>query len=171
VTAVSKRKRGSAGSLVPTHVRMLSADFETIDALDVDAIVLGITTDIRPLRGASGLLDWRLCGRISQLLTSGAMHGSVGETLLSRCYNGVGATRLFLFGFGASNNIATEAPARFAHILRVLDKAKVGKIVLDLPPPGNPLLGMVEAHLFVPLGDRLDGIFLPEETYSALHSE
>jgi hypothetical protein len=29
-----------------------------------DALVVPVWSDVRPLRGAAGLLDWRLCGRL-----------------------------------------------------------------------------------------------------------
>ena len=33
-----------------------------------DALVVPVWSDVRPLRGAAGLLDWRLCGRLSQMI-------------------------------------------------------------------------------------------------------
>ena len=47
-----------------------------------DAIVVPLWTDVRPLRGAAGLLDWRLNGRLSQLLREGRLEGAAGEKLL-----------------------------------------------------------------------------------------
>jgi hypothetical protein len=47
-----------------------------------DAMVVPIWTDVRPLRGAAGLVDWRLCGRLSQVLREGRLAGTPGEKLL-----------------------------------------------------------------------------------------
>jgi len=47
-----------------------------------DALVVPLWTDVRPLRGAAGLLDWRLNGRLSQLLREDRLEGEVGEKLL-----------------------------------------------------------------------------------------
>jgi hypothetical protein len=47
-----------------------------------DALVVPLWTDVRPLRGAAGLLDWRLNGRLSQLLREGRVEGATGEKLL-----------------------------------------------------------------------------------------
>jgi hypothetical protein len=47
-----------------------------------DALVIPVWSDVRPLRGAAGLLDWRLCGKLSQMLRDGRLTGAVGEKLL-----------------------------------------------------------------------------------------
>jgi hypothetical protein len=47
-----------------------------------DALVVPVWSDVRPLRGAAGLLDWRLCGRLSQMIRDGKLTGSTGEKLL-----------------------------------------------------------------------------------------
>ncbi len=47
-----------------------------------DALVVSVWSDVRPLRGAAGLLDWRLCGRLSQMIRDGRVSGVSGEKLL-----------------------------------------------------------------------------------------
>ena len=47
-----------------------------------DALVVPVWSDIRPLRGAAGLLDWRLCGRLSQMIRDGRVSGTLREKLL-----------------------------------------------------------------------------------------
>jgi hypothetical protein len=47
-----------------------------------DALCVAVWTDVRPLRGAAGLLDWRMCGRLSALLASGKVTGRQGEQTL-----------------------------------------------------------------------------------------
>jgi len=47
-----------------------------------DVLVVPVWSDVRPLRGAAGLLDWRLCGRLSQMLREGRFSGTPGEKLL-----------------------------------------------------------------------------------------
>jgi Cytosol aminopeptidase family, N-terminal domain len=47
-----------------------------------DALCVPVWTDVRPLRGAAGLLDWRMCGRLSALLASGKVTGRQGEQTL-----------------------------------------------------------------------------------------
>jgi leucyl aminopeptidase len=45
-------------------------------------LIVPIWKDVRPLRGATGLLDWRLNGKLSNWLKSGRLDGSPGETML-----------------------------------------------------------------------------------------
>jgi hypothetical protein len=47
-----------------------------------DALCVPLWTDVRPLRGAAGLLDWRMCGRLSLMLASGKVTGAEGEQTL-----------------------------------------------------------------------------------------
>jgi hypothetical protein len=47
-----------------------------------DAICVAVWSDVRPLRGAAGLLDWRLCGRLSALVAAGKVTGDDGEQTL-----------------------------------------------------------------------------------------
>jgi hypothetical protein len=47
-----------------------------------DVLVVPIWSDVRPLRGATGLVDWRLCGKLSQMIRQGRLSGSTGEKLL-----------------------------------------------------------------------------------------
>jgi hypothetical protein len=47
-----------------------------------DLLAVPVFTDVRPLRGAAGLLDWRMCGRLSGFVTAGKLSGAEGEQLL-----------------------------------------------------------------------------------------
>ena len=47
-----------------------------------DAICVPVWSDVRPLRGAAGLLDWRMCGRLSAMLAAGKVLGVEGEQTL-----------------------------------------------------------------------------------------
>lgn len=47
-----------------------------------DLFVVPIWQDVRPLRGAAGLIDWRLNGRLSQSLREERFTGTPGEKLL-----------------------------------------------------------------------------------------
>lgn len=47
-----------------------------------DLFVVPIWSDVRPLRGAAGLLDWRLNGHLSERLREERLTGARGERLL-----------------------------------------------------------------------------------------
>ncbi|HMI91498.1 MAG TPA: leucyl aminopeptidase, partial [Polyangiales bacterium] len=64
------------------HVRFAAPEMAQLDALRCEALALSFFSDERPLRGPLGLIDWRLCGFVSQLLTSGRVGGALLETVL-----------------------------------------------------------------------------------------
>ncbi|MDH3842567.1 MAG: hypothetical protein OES69_01410, partial [Myxococcales bacterium] len=51
----------------------------SMDELQTELILLPFFEDERPLRGAAGLIDWRLCGALSRRLAGGDLRGSFGE--------------------------------------------------------------------------------------------
>jgi leucyl aminopeptidase len=67
----------------PSRVTFLPLDLHRWDqGPGGDAVVIPVWSDVRPLRGAAGLLDWRLCGRLSQMIRDGRLSGASGEKLL-----------------------------------------------------------------------------------------
>jgi len=161
-----RTERQETGTLrLVTETKLLSPELATIDGLGVDAFVIGLNEDERPLRGASALLDWRLCGRLSALMKEGNIDGKRGERILTPSHSGLNATRIFVFGFGPKNQILEDAQATFSGIVQTLQEAKVATCAIDLPWPGRPLLGLVDEHLKKPLGDALLGVFEPEADY------
>jgi hypothetical protein len=66
-----------------------------------DALVVPVWSDVRPLRGAAGLLDWRLCGRLSQMIREGRVSGALHEKLLL-VTNRIPWRRVLAVGVGVS---------------------------------------------------------------------
>ncbi len=50
---------------------------ESLVRVDADCAVVAVFDDQRPLRGGAGLVDWRLCGRLSEALGDEALEGWV----------------------------------------------------------------------------------------------
>ena len=63
------------------HVSFLASDLGKWDAAEnvPETLVLPFFVDERPLRGAAGLCDWRLCGRLSRMLQSARVGRQVGR--------------------------------------------------------------------------------------------
>jgi hypothetical protein len=89
--------------------------------------------DERPLRGAAGLVDWRLCGRLSRMLLAGRVDGQFGETTLlpsSRLPFG----RVLLLGLGESERFSELRFLEAAKALRdVVRRLGVRRYALALP--------------------------------------
>jgi hypothetical protein len=113
----------------------------TGDAAPVpEALILPFFSDERPLRGAAGLCDWRLCGRLSRMLAAGRVGGGFSETTL---YPPVVAGRprlpfpaLLMFGLGPSERF-DEACARDASRKIVEVVGRMGLKRYALMPPGR----------------------------------
>jgi len=73
-----------------------------------DALVVPVWSDVRPLRGAAGLLDWRLCGRLSQMIREGRVSGALHEKLLL-VTNRIPWRRVLAIGIGVSTAFDEDA--------------------------------------------------------------
>ena len=96
-------------------VSFLASDLGKWDQLESapETLVLPFFSDERPLRGAAGLCDWRLCGRLSRLLQAGRVGGQLGETTLYPPGKRLPFARLLLVGLGAADRF-DEAAAKKA---------------------------------------------------------
>ena len=60
----------------------LRVDDVPFERAKAELAIAGFFLDERPLRGAAGRADWRLCGAASELLASKRLRGRVGEAVL-----------------------------------------------------------------------------------------
>lgn len=139
-----------------------------VDALDCEALAIAICSDVRPLAGLAGYVDWRMCGRLSELLRKGVITGAPREKVLvptlGRIGNAVnGPKRIFLFGWGPQKSILDGATERLAWMVDVLHTAKIERVAVALPEPSLVLLGLVEDHIRRPLGDKCALVFGPDQ--------
>jgi hypothetical protein len=104
---------GQTSAVLTSPVSFLPVDLHRWDhGPGGDVMVVPIWSDVRPLRGVAGLLDWRLCGKISQMIREGRVSGAAGEKLLLvtgrvpwRRVLGIGAGPSDVFGDGACKAI------------------------------------------------------------------
>jgi hypothetical protein len=113
----------------------------TLDALDplpVDTVCLFVSEDERPLGGAAGFVDWRLCGQLSRLLVDGFFKGTRGESLLLPSSGRIGAPRLVVLGLGPGGEALHPGVLRSAlsQAADVLNRARVDSVALELPGRG-----------------------------------
>jgi Cytosol aminopeptidase family, N-terminal domain len=113
---------------------------ETLDRLaGVDTLCLFIAEDVRPLSGAAGLTDWRLCGQLSRLLVDGFFTGAADDSVLLPSGGRIGVGRIVVFGLGRSERLA-DGPAlgaRLAAAAAVLDKAGATSVAFEIPGEGR----------------------------------
>lgn len=114
---------------------------EALDQADAEALCLFVSEDERPLIGLSGLVDWRLSGRLSRMIRAGLVIGADGEALLTPPGMRLAFKKLFLFGLGSARNDA-ELAAKLSDALRRLAKAGVKDAALQLPARLAPDVGV-----------------------------
>ncbi len=114
---------------------LLEPSLEALDALaGYEALCLVVTEDERPLSGAAGLLDWRLCGALSRLLRQGFFNGAPGERLLTPTDGRVPPGKLFAVGVGRTGAVtALGLEHALGQAVEMLKKAQVDSVVLALP--------------------------------------
>ena len=130
---------------------MIAYDFvpaasASLDELQTDIIVLPFFSDERPLRGAAGLIDWRLCGALSRKLMAGYLRGTFGEKALLVNPDKLKSERLLLIGLGERASFdAGVARESCALISKALRNAKVSTAALALPGRSLGLVTALEA--------------------------
>jgi hypothetical protein len=121
---------------------VLPLDLARWDESARDGLVLPVFKDDRPLRGAAGLADWRLCGRLSRLVKNGRATAEAGETLLLPPGRRLRFSRILWFGLGDARGYSED---RFrddlAWILEVVSDAGVADWVLQAPGRASGLIG------------------------------
>jgi hypothetical protein len=120
------------------NVSFLASDLGKWDAAEgvPETLVLPFFADERPLRGAAGLCDWRLCGRLSRMLQSSRVAGKWGETTLYPPGKRLPWGRLLLVGLGAADRFDEKA-AREASRVIAEKMTKLSTPRYALVPPGR----------------------------------
>lgn len=138
---------------------LLPLELARWDETPREALLVSVFADERPLRGAAGLCDWRLCGRLTRLCKSGRLVGARGETVMLPPGRRLPFRRLFVFGLGPS---AGYSDARLRDDLRwmreVAGKAGVRDFALEAPGRATGLIGARRAlEVVLEETDRGDG--------------
>jgi hypothetical protein len=121
---------------------VLPLDLARWDEVARDCLVLPVFKDDRPLRGAAGLADWRLCGRLSRLLKDHRASADAGESMLLPPGRRLKFSRLLWFGLGESKGYSDERFKKdLAWILEVVAKAGVTSWALQAPGRASGLIG------------------------------
>ena len=121
---------------------VLPLDLARWDETSRDCLVLPVFKDDRPLRGAAGLADWRMCGRLSRLLKDGKASAEQGEAMMLPPGRRLRFARILWFGLGEAKGYSDE---RFHYdldwILTVVGKANVKDWALQAPGRASGLIG------------------------------
>ncbi|MFP8881307.1 MAG: M17 family peptidase N-terminal domain-containing protein [Myxococcota bacterium] len=73
---------------------------DSLERIRADVLVVGVAPTDRPLRGAAGYADWRLCGRLWELVSAGRIPGVRGQASLVIPGGGLQTRLLLVLGLG-----------------------------------------------------------------------
>lgn len=112
--------------------RLLSTD---IDRIETEVVVLPFFSDERPLKGAAGLVDWRMGGKISKLINQGRISGEKGESTLLLPEYRISADKILMAGLGDSSRFNEgELKEAGAKIVQQMVHMNVKNFTI-VPPP------------------------------------
>jgi hypothetical protein len=114
--------------------RFLAPDLRELDLATAELVACCVWSDVRPVRGVAGLLDFRLAGKLSNLSRERYLGGARGEVLFVPGRPKLPFERVLVFGLGprASFNDAvfTESVKQISSALEALH---VVRAVVELP--------------------------------------
>jgi len=93
-----------------------------------DTILIPVPEDERPLRSDAGLVDWRLCGLVSEQLRSGYVSGQLGEAALLPGARPLSPSRILLVGIGSAPPRGGSRP-----VLRAMRSAAAKLLMMRSP--------------------------------------
>ncbi len=118
--------------------RFVPPELARLDETSAELIACGIWEDARPLTGLSGLLDWRMAGRISKLARESFLAGSLGEVLVLPGRPRLPFDKIVVLGLGPRASFGDDA---FRHVVgklvATLDGLHVKRAVVELPGRGD----------------------------------
>ena len=135
-------------------IRLTPPTLEALDDLGPDpqgCLVLTTFADDRPLRGLTGLVDWRLNGQLSRLMRRDFVDGHWLESTLAPIVGRLPFERLLLVGLGRR---ADFGPQRFEEACRFCFARLngLGALQWAMPLPGrigldaNPDIALAASH-------------------------
>lgn len=116
------------------RVRLVLPQLEVLDGLQGQCLLLSGFAEDRPLRGLSGLVDWRLNGQLSRLMVKDFVDVHYREATLSPIHGRLPFERLLLVGLGRRSDFNAE---RFEEVCRfcfaTLTRMGLTEVAMTLP--------------------------------------
>lgn len=133
--------------------RVIRVTLGDLDSLRPEAVGIFCFTDVRPLTGVAGFVDWRVCGALSRRLESKEFFGKAGEVLLLATTGRLGRQRLFVFGLGPYADCRRESLRQASRrAFEVMNAAGIEKIIFVAP--NSPADTEVEKQFFMTVGEE-----------------
>src|SRR5262249_39070271 len=100
------------------ELRFIAPSLTNLDEVDSEVLACTVWTDARPAHGLAGLCDWRLAGKVSDLMRRGMITGAQGEVVMVPGKPRLTFDKLLFFGAGPRE--AFDEDSFRAVVLRML---------------------------------------------------
>ena len=133
-------------------------DLRRLDEVECELLAIPFFADLRPLRGAAGLVDWRTGGFLSRLAIRGRIDGESGELTLLPSAGRLAVDKLLLVGVGPSASFGPEVfDDATERILQALTGARIRSAAIELPGRSIGAMGAADAmERFLRIARRFD---------------
>lgn len=116
------------------ELRFVKPELGTLDLAGTEVLASCLQSDERPPHGVSGLVDWRLAGRVSRLMASGFASGQIGEVVLVPGRPKLPFEKILLFGTGPRAQFSEHVfRVVIERMLVTLERLKTRNAVVELP--------------------------------------
>ena len=113
-----------------------------VDEVPARVILATLFEDVRPLKGATGLIDWRLNGRLSEMILQGRISGHYSESLIMPSQGRMASREIFLFGLGRTEELTDKKfEDAFSVLITKLARLKSNELVVSFGDLARDFMG------------------------------
>lgn len=123
------------------EIRFVSPDLHQLDLIVTELLAVPVALGERPPTGCAGLVDYRLAGRVSEVIQSGALSGQVGEKVFIRGRPKLPFDKILLYGAGDDSKFNPQIFGGIVEDLsRTFSEMGVRRAVVELPGRAKELI-------------------------------
>jgi hypothetical protein len=116
------------------ELRFVTPELSRLDEIDSEVLACTVYSDARPPHGVAGLCDWRLAGRVSELLRRGHVTGELGEIVMLPGKPRLTFDKILLFGAGPRASFGEDAFKKVVlQMLSTMEGLSARASVVELP--------------------------------------
>lgn len=135
----SEKKSAAKTAPAGKGAKLVPASLVALDTLEADTLVLVVAEDERPLQGAAGLLDWRMCGWLTQQFLVENFRGKRGEKILTWPAKRVPTERVIILGAGPAARVVDGLGGILSEAANIVEKAGCKAVAIAASCPGAAL--------------------------------
>lgn len=123
------------------ELRFVQPDLRRLDLLVSEVIAAPVSLGQRPPRSTAGLLDYRLAGKASEIIRSGALTGQLGEKVFLKGRPRLPFDKILLYGSGDPASFNPQIYGGLVDmLLETLSQMGVRRAVVELPGRATDLI-------------------------------